>query len=112
MVLKQKSSSLSKNMALRTFGEFVVMFSTKVNLLCFLYSMNQMRYLLHLIKQKYLLKTFDSGISFPVFPSKTNMKLHNISITPIVKKVITNLDSSKASGHDCVPVVLLKKCEP
>ena len=46
----------------------------------------------------------DSGISLPVFPSRTNLKLHNISITPkMVKKVITNLDSSKASGPDCIP---------
>ena len=44
----------------------------------------------------------DSGISLPVFLSRTNLKLHNISITPkMVKKVITNLDSSKASGPDC-----------
>ena len=26
--------------------------------------------------------------------------------------VITNLDSSKASGPDCIPVVVLRKCEP
>ena len=46
----------------------------------------------------------DSGISLPVFPSRTNLKLH-ISITPkMVKKVITNLDSSKTSGPDCIPV--------
>ena len=30
----------------------------------------------------------------------------------MVKKVITNLDSSKASGSDCIPVVALKNCEP
>ena len=30
----------------------------------------------------------------------------------MVKKVITNLDSSKASGPDCSPVVVLKNCEP
>ena len=55
----------------------------------------------------------DSGIYLPVFPSRTNLKLHNISITPkMVKKVITNLDSSKASGPDCIPVVVLKNCEP
>ena len=54
----------------------------------------------------------DSGISLPVFPSRTNLKLHNISITTkMVKKVITNLDSSKASGPDCIPVVVLKNCE-
>ena len=53
----------------------------------------------------------DSGISLPVFPSRTNLKLHNISITlKMVKKVITNLDSSKASGPDGIPVAL-KNCE-
>ena len=55
----------------------------------------------------------DSGISLPVFPSRTNLKLHNISITPkMVKKVIKNLDSLKVFGLDCIPVVVLKKCEP
>ena len=55
----------------------------------------------------------DSGISLPAFPSRTNLKLHNISITPkIVRKVVMNLDLSKASGPDCIPVVVLKNCEP
>ena len=54
----------------------------------------------------------ESGISLPVFPSRTNLKLHNISITTkMVKKVITNLDS-KASGPDSIPVVVLKNYEP
>ena len=53
----------------------------------------------------------DSGISLPVFPSRTNQKLDNISVTPnMVKKVITTLDLSKVSGPDCVPVVALKNC--
>ena len=30
----------------------------------------------------------------------------------MVKKVITNLDLSKASGSDCIPVVVPKNCEP
>ena len=55
----------------------------------------------------------DSGNSLPVFPSRTNLKLHNISVTPkMVRKVIMNLDLSKASGPDCIPVVVLKNCEP
>ena len=55
----------------------------------------------------------DSGISLPVFSSRTNLKQHNISITPkLVKEVITNLDLSKASGPDCIPVVVVKNCEP
>ena len=46
-------------------------------------------------------------------PSRTNLKLHNISVTPkIVRKIIINLDLSKASGPDCIPVVVLKNCEP
>ena len=53
----------------------------------------------------------DSAISLPVFSSGTNLKPHNISVTPkMVKKVITNLDSSKAFGLDCIPVVALKNC--
>ena len=55
----------------------------------------------------------DSTISIPVFPSKTNLKRHNMSVTPkMVKEVIMNLDLSKASGPDCIPVVVLKNCEP
>ena len=55
----------------------------------------------------------DSGISLPVFPSRTNLKVHNISVThKMVKKVIMNLDLSMGSGPDCIPVVFLKNCEP
>ena len=55
----------------------------------------------------------DSGISLPVFPSRTNLKLHNISVTlKMVRKVIMNLDLSQASGPYCIQVVVLKNCEP
>ena len=55
----------------------------------------------------------DSGISLPVFSSRTNLKLYNISVTPkMVRKVVMNLDLSKASGPDCISVVVLKNCEP
>ena len=30
----------------------------------------------------------------------------------MVKKAIMNLNSSKASGPDCLPLVVLKNCEP
>ena len=53
----------------------------------------------------------DSGI--PVYPSRTNLELHNISVTPkMVKKVMSNLDSSKAFGPNCISVMVLKNCEP
>ena len=40
------------------------------------------------------------------------VKLHNISVTPkMVKKVIMNLDLSKISGPDFIPVVVLRNHE-
>ena len=53
-----------------------------------------------------LLKTFlktlilisQVGISLPVFSSRANLKVHNISVTPkVVAKVMMNLDLSKVS---------------
>ena len=72
-----------------------------------------------MIKQNCLLKTFlrtlilMTQVSLYLFlPSRTNLKLHNISVTPkIVRKVIMNLDLSKASAPNCIPVVVLKNCE-
>ena len=44
--------------------------------------------------------------------SLSNLELHFINVTPkLVRKVITNLDLPKASGLDCIPAVVLKKCE-
>ena len=42
----------------------------------------------------------DSGISLPVSPSRTK------------KEVIKNLDLSRTSDPHCIPVVVLKTCEP
>ena len=54
----------------------------------------------------------DSGILSPVFHSTTNLKLHNISLTrKMVRMVVMNLVLSKAAGPDCIPVVVLKNCE-
>ena len=39
--------------------------------------------------------------------------MHNIHVTPkLVIEVITTTESSKASGFDCFPVVILKNWEP
>ena len=55
----------------------------------------------------------DSGISLPVFPSRTSLRLHDIFVTPkMVKGVIMNLNLSKVSGPDYIPVVVLKNCDP
>ena len=68
------------------------------------------------MKQNCLLKTLlrtlilMTQISLCLF---SRLKLHNISVTPkMVKKVKMNLDLSRASGPDCIPVVVLKNCEP
>ena len=50
--------------------------------------------------------------SLPAFRSRTVLTLHNIPVTHrLVKRVINDLDSSKASGLDYMPVVVLKNCE-
>ena len=51
MLLKLKSPSLPRNLALGTFGKLLRVFSTKVNLLYVLYSTDKGSCLLHLIKQ-------------------------------------------------------------
>ena len=54
----------------------------------------------------------DSSIFLPVFPTRSNLQLHNIFvISEMVKKVIINPDLSKAFGPDCIPVMVLKNCE-
>ena len=115
MLMKQKHLTILRTLALRTFGELPIVFSTKVNLLYLLYLTVRRCFLLHLLKQSCLLNSNldDSRISLPAFPCRTNLKLHNIFLTPkMVKKIIMNLDLSKASGPDCIPVVILNNCEP
>ena len=117
MLLKQKSPSFTRNLALEKLANSVL---------------NKGKFAIPPLsngpevlssasdKAKLFAKNFsknsnldDFGFSLPVFPSRTNLKLHNISITPtMVKKVIMNLDSSKASGPDCIPVLVLKNCQP
>ena len=110
MLIKEKCLSLPRNLALRTSGKSAIppLFNEREKLS----SASD--------KAKSFAKKFsknsnlnDSGITLPAFPSRTNLKLHNISVTPkMVKKFITNLDSSKASGPHCIPVVVLTNCEP
>ena len=96
------------------------MFSTKINLL-YLHLFNGLKILSSASEKAKLFpensnrnsNIDDSGISLLVFLSATNLKLHNISVTPkMVENVIANLLLSKASGPDCIPVVVLKNCEP
>ena len=53
-----------------------------------------------------------SLLTYTKYSLRTNLKLHNISVAPkMVRKVVMNLDLSKASGPDCILVVVLKNCE-
>ena len=114
---KTEEFILPRNLSLGSSGELLIVFLTKVNMLFLLYSVAQRCSLLHLTKQKLFVENFsknfnldDSGISLPVFSSRTNLKLHNISVTPkMVKKVIMNLDLSKASGPDFIPSLCPEK---
>ena len=49
-------------------------------------------------------------------PTKVGIHMYatytNCQTLKMVKKVIMNLDSSKVSGPNCIPVVTLKNCEP
>ena len=96
--MKQKSPSLPRKLALRTFARLLIVFSINVNLLYFHYSKNP--------------NLENLGISSPIFLSRTNLKLHDISVIPMMtKKVITDLDLM-VCGSDCIPLVFLKNYKP
>ena len=47
----------------------------------------------------------DSGMYLPALISRTDLTLDKILLIPkLVKKFITNLDSFKTGGPDCIPV--------
>ena len=121
LLIKQNSPSLPRNLVLETFDKFPIVFSTKVNLLYIPPLFNNLEVLCSgSDRVKLFAENFskgsnldDSGISLPVFPSRTNLKLHHISVTPkMVKKVIMYLDLSKVNGPNCIPVVVSKNCKP
>ena len=46
------------------------------------------------------------------FPSRAILTMCNMLITPkLVKKVITDVNSSKALGLDCISVLVQRNCE-
>ena len=58
-------------------------------------------------KAKLFAKNFSKNSNLqclPVFPSRTNLKRHNTSITPKMVK--------KAPGPYCIPAVVLKNYQP
>ena len=55
----------------------------------------------------------DIGRDLPDCPSRVDSSLSTINVTPkMVGKVISHLDTSKASGPDRIPAIVLKMCSP
>ena len=80
MLIKQKSPSLSRNVALGTFCELSIVFLLPISAKLFAENFSKNSDLA------------DPGISLPVFLFRTNLKLDNTSVTPnMVKKAIMNL---------------------
>ena len=78
VLIKQKSPSLPRNLALGTFGELLIVFLTKVNLLYLLYSTAWWCDVLHQIKQNCLLKTLP----------RTLMLMTQVSLYPFFLELI------------------------
>ena len=121
MLIKQKSLSLPRSLALMISGALLIVFSTKVK------DESAIPLLFNGLElwssasdtAKLFAKNLsgnsnfeDSGMCLPAFSSRTKLKLRNICVIPkLDKKLITNLDLSKVSGLDCIPVLVLKNCE-
>ena len=99
MLIKQKSPSLPRKLALETFGELLSVFNKGKYAVPPLFNGSEVLPSAF-DKAKLFAENFsknpnldDSDISLPVSPPRTNLKLHNISVTAnMVEKVITNLN--------------------
>ena len=114
---KTKEYITSQKLGFRDFGKLLIVFVTKV--IPPLFSCPEASSSTS-DKAKFFAENFSlnsdldaSGIYLSAFLSRTNLRLHIISVTPkFFKKVITNTNMSKASGPDYIPVVVLKNCKP
>ena len=76
---KTKESITPRNLALRTFGKLLIVFSTKVNMLYLLYLVNQRFCLLHPVKQNCMLKTFPRTLIL-----MTHVSLYQFSLLELI----------------------------
>ena len=95
MLIKQKRPSLPRNLALGIFGELPIVFPTKK--ICYTSFIPPA-----MLKENCLLKTFVRTLIL-----MTHVSLYLFSLLELM-----NLDLSKASGPDSIPVVVLNNCEP
>ena len=113
MLVTKKSLSLPRILALGTFGELLIVFSTNVDLL-YLLLLSSASDKPNFVFLKTFLETLiliTQAFLYLFFFSKPNLKLHIISATSmLVKKVISYVNLSKTSGPDIVLVVVLSNC--
>ena len=91
MLIKRKIPSLPRNLPPGTFGELLSVLNKRKSVIPPLF--NGLEVLSSAsVKAKLSAKNFsknsnlvDSGISLPVYPSRTNVKLHNICVTDLIK---------------------------
>ena len=105
---------MARSSALGTLGDLLIVFSAKLMLLYFLYEVLTFVFdKARLLTNNFVQNSFDySCISLSAFNSGTYLRLHSISQNPkLVKKIIRNLNLSKDSNLDSIPVVVMKKCE-
>ena len=96
MLIKQKSPSFNRNLVLRTFGEFPIYSVSNKGKSTIPPLFNGPEVLssasdnAKLLAEKFRRDSNfdDSSISMPVFPSKIDLKLYNITITPKMVKSI------------------------
>ena len=119
MLLKQKNPSFLRNFVLRTFGELLIVFLTKVSLLYLLYSMVQRCCLLPLIKENSLLETFlktlilMTSVSLCLFSILELIWHYIIFLTPkMVKKSHNEPRFIKGIWSWSYSLVVLNSCEP
>ena len=85
MVLKEKSPSLSTNLAVRAFGKLPLVFSTKKKS-AIPPLLNGPEVLPSLFAENFSGNSNldESVISLPIFHSRTNLKLHNYALTSVI----------------------------
>ena len=55
----------------------------------------------------------DDGVPLPDFDTRTDIDLTSLDFSvKTISSIISNLDPTKATGPDGIPVVLLQKCSP
>ena len=120
MLIKQKILSLCRNFRYwDVWQNLLILFSTKVNLIYLLHLMGLWCCLMRLVRQSFVeifskISNHDgSGIFLHIFSSRTKLNcIIFLELSSCIGRVLANFDYSEVSSFLCVPVLVLKNCEP